>query len=169
VLAGASPMTDFKAVMRALGDGVEFILIGGLAATAHGSVRLTRDVDVVYRRSADNMRRLVLALTPYHPYLRGAPPGLPFRWDAATLERGLNFTLVTDIGDLDLLGEVTGGGRYEDLLQHSGTIQLFGVECRCITLEQLIHVKRAAGRPKDLEAIAELEALLEERQRSEGR
>jgi predicted nucleotidyltransferase len=163
-------VTDFKAVFRALGDaGVEFILIGGLAATAHGSVRLTRDVDVVYWRSADNLQRLVLALTPYHPYLRGAPPGLPFRWDAATLERGLNFTLVTDIGDLDLLGEVTGGGRYEDLLQHSGTIQLFGVECRCITLEQLIHVKRAAGRPKDLEAIAELEALLEERQRSEGR
>ncbi len=162
-------MTDFKAVFRALGDGgVEFILIGGLAATAHGSVRLTRDVDVVYWRSADNLQRLVLALTPYHPYLRGAPPGLPFRWDVATLERGLNFTLVTDIGDIDLLGEITGGGRYQDLLQHSGTIQLFGVECRCITLEALIHVKRAAGRPKDLEAIAELEALLEERGRTEG-
>jgi predicted nucleotidyltransferase len=163
-------MTDFKAVMRTLADGgVEFILIGGLAATVHGSARSTRDVDVVYRRTSDNIRRLVHALVPYHPYLRGAPPGLPFRWDAATVERGLNFTLITDIGELDLLGEIVGGGGYEDLLQHTVTIQAFGVECRCVALEQLIHVKRAAGRPKDLEAIAELEALLEERRRAEGR
>lgn len=163
-------MTDYKAVMRALADGgVEFILVGGLAATVHGSARLTRDVDVVYRHSPDNVRRLVLALTPHHPYLRGAPPGLPFHWDAATIERGLNFTLTTDIGELDLLGEIVGGGGYGDLLPHTVTIQIFGVDCRCVTLEQLIQVKRAAGRPKDLEAIAELEAILEERTRAEGR
>ncbi len=163
-------MIDFKTAVRALSDGgVEFVLVGGLAATVHGSARLTRDVDIVYARSSDNMQRLVLALAPYHPYLRGAPPGLPFRWDVATLERGLNFTLITSIGDLDLLGEIVGGGRYEDLLQHTATIQLFSVDCRCVTLEWLIRLKRAAGRPKDLEAIAELEALLEERHRMEGR
>ena len=162
-------MTDFKTVVRVLAEGgVEFIVIGELAAIMHGSARLTQDVDVVYRRSPENIRRLVLALTPYHPYLRGTPPGLPFRWDAATVERGLNFTLVTDIGDLYLLGEIVGGGRYEDLLRHSGPIQLLGVECQCITLEALIHVKSAAGRPNDLEAIAELEALLEERDRTQG-
>lgn len=159
-------MTDYKAVLRALADGgVEVILVGGLAATVHGSARLTRVIEAVYRRSPDNVRRLVLALTPYHPYLRGAPPGLPFRWDAATIERGLNFTLITDIGELDLLGEIVGGGSYEDLLPHTVTIQIFGVDCRCIALEQLIQVKRAAGRPRDLEAIAELEAILEERTR----
>ncbi|MGH2670998.1 MAG: hypothetical protein ACRDH5_18115, partial [bacterium] len=120
-------MTDFKAIVRVLAEGgVEFVVVGGLAATMHGSARLTYDVDVVYRRTADNMRRLVLTLTPYHPYLRGAPPGLPFRWDAATLHRGLNFTLTTDIGDLDLLGEITGGGDYETLLPQSPGIQVFG-------------------------------------------
>lgn len=161
-------MTDFKALLRALLDGgVEFILVGGVAATVHGSTRLTLDVDVVYRRSRDNIDCLVLALTPYHPYLRGAPRGLPFRWDSATVQRGLNFTLTTAVGDLDLLGEIAGGGSYENLLPHTIVIQVFGRECRCLDLPALIRVKRAAGRPKDLEAIAELEAILEERLRAE--
>jgi predicted nucleotidyltransferase len=163
-------MTDFKTVVRVLAEGgVEFIVVGGLAGIMHGSARLTFDVDVVYDRSAENIRRLVLALTPYHPYLRGAPRGLPFRWDASTIARGLNFTLTSDIGDVDLLGEIVGGGGYGDLLPHAVTQPIFGVDCRCLGLEALIRTKRAAGRPKDLEAIAELEALLEERQRSGDR
>jgi predicted nucleotidyltransferase len=163
-------MTDFKALVRVLAEGgVEFIVVGGFAARLHGSARLTSDMDVVYQRSIENIRRLVLALTPYHPYLRGAPPGLPFRWDAATVQRGLNFTLTTDIGDLDILGEITGGGGYEALIPHTQTIHVFGIDCRCLGLEGLIQVKRAAGRPKDFEAIAELEAILEERRRGEGR
>jgi predicted nucleotidyltransferase len=157
-------MTDFKALLRALSEGgVEFILVGGVAATVHGSTRLTVDVDAVYRRTAENIERLVLALTPYHPYLRGAPRGLPFRWDAATVKRGLNFTLTTDIGDVDLLGEITGGGGYDQLVAATVGIRVFGIECRCLTLDKLIEVKRAAGRPKDFEAIAELEAIREQR------
>ena len=158
-------MTDFKALLRALTEGgVEFILIGGAAATVHGSSRLTRDVDIVYRRTRDNMARLVAALTPYQPYLRGAPPGLPFRWDVPTIERGLNFTLVTQLGDLDVLGEIVGGGGYDALLPSTSLIRAFDVECRCLDLDRLIEVKRAAGRPKDLDALAELEAIREERQ-----
>jgi predicted nucleotidyltransferase len=157
-------MTDFKALLRALSEGgVEFILVGGVAATVHGSTRLTVDVDAVYRRTAENIERLVLALTPYHPYLRGAPRGLPFRWDAATVKHGLNFTLTTDIGDVDLLGEITGGGGYDQLVAATVGIRVFGIECRCLTLDKLIEVKRAAGRPKDFEAIAELEAIREQR------
>lgn len=95
--------------------------------------------------------------------LRGAPPGLPFEWSAATLRAGLNFTLTTTAGTLDLLGDVTGGGRYEDLLPHTLVVELFGRDVRCLDLEWLIMTKRAAGRPRDLEAIAELEALREER------
>lgn len=159
-------MTDVAALLRALSQGgVEFILVGGAAASAHGAARLTLDLDVVYRRSKDNVDRLVSVLGPHRPYLRGAPPGLPFRLDAPTVERGLNFTLTTALGDLDLLGEIIGGGGYDDLLPDCITITVFGVECRCLGLERLIHVKRAAGRPKDLEAIAELEAILEERRR----
>jgi predicted nucleotidyltransferase len=157
-------VTDFKALLRALAEGgVEYILVGGVAATVHGSTRLTVDVDAVYRRTAENIERLVLALTPYHPYLRGAPRGLPFRWDAATVKRGLNFTLTTDIGDVDLLGEITGGGGYDQLIAATVGIRVFGVECWCLSLDKLIEVKRAAGRPKDFEAIAELEAIREER------
>ncbi len=152
--------TVFGVLVR---SGVEFIVIGGAAATIHGSARVTRDVDIVYRRTAENLRRMVDALSPYSPYLRGAPAGLPFRWDENTLRRGLNFTLTTSIGDLDLLGEVTGGGNFEALLAHSSPVQAFGIECLCLNLDKLIQVKRAAGRPKDLEAIAELEALREER------
>jgi hypothetical protein len=158
-------MTDFPALLRALGDAhVEFIVVGGAAATAQGSVRLTLDLDVVYRRTPENMTRVVNSLIRHHPYLRGAPQGLPFRWDVDTLTHGLNFTLVTDLGSIDCLGEIVGGG-YDALLPDSELLTLFGVECRVLSLEQLIQVKRATGRVKDLEALAELEAIAEERRR----
>lgn len=92
-------------------------------------------------------------------YLRDAPPGLPFRLDASTLRKGLNFTLTSDLGDLDLLGEIVGGGSYENLAGHTLWLDLFGIRCRCLDLETLIRTKRAAGRPKDFDAIAELEAI----------
>ena len=156
-------MTDFKGLLKALGQGdVEYILVGGVAAAAHGSARLTQDVDVVYARSPENLARLVAALAPYAPYLRGAPPGLPFRWSVETLRNGLNFTLTTTLGEIDLLGEIAGGGIYENLLQDSIMLRIFGIDCRCVTLRRLILLKRAAGRPRDFDAIAELEAILEE-------
>lgn len=159
-------MIDVERAFEVLSRGaVEFIVVGGVAARAHGSARLTNDLDVVYRRTLENIERLAAALAPYQPYLRGAPPGLPFRWDADTILRGLNFTLTTSFGDLDLLGEVTGGGGYEALLPDSFRVAAFGLDVSCLELAPLIRVKRAAGRPKDLEAIAELEALLEERDR----
>jgi predicted nucleotidyltransferase len=142
--------------------GVEFIVVGGVAATIHGSARVTQDLDIVYARTPENVARLAASLAPHAPYLRGAPPGLPFRWDAETIRRGLNFTLTTALGDVDLLGEIVGGGGYADLLPHSQIVTVSGLDYRCLSLPRLIHVKRAAGRPKDLEAIAELEALREE-------
>jgi predicted nucleotidyltransferase len=139
--------------------GVEFILIGGGAAIAHGSARMTLDVDVVYSRSPENILRLADALTRHQPYLRGAPPGLPFKWDAATITAGLNFTLTTAMGDVDLLADIPGGRTYEDLLNDSMDLQVFGTTCKVVTLSKLIQLKKAAGRPKDLEAIAELITL----------
>ena len=159
--------TDFEGLLRALASaGVEFILVGGLAATVHGSARATYDIDLVYARAPENIDRLVAALAPLNPYLRGAPPGLPFRFDAATVARGLNFTLTTALGNVDLLGEITGGGDYARLLPDTIAIDVFGLRCRCLSLDALIRVKRAAGRPRDLEVIAELEALREERGQS---
>jgi predicted nucleotidyltransferase len=142
---------------------LRFIVVGGGAAIAHGSARSTQDVDVVYARDPENIGRLAAALQPHAPYLRGAPPGLPFRWDERTIQAGLNFTLTTALGDLDLFGEVVGGGSYEELLPYTEEMEVFGARCRFVTLERLIQLKRAAGRPKDLEVLAELQALLEER------
>ena len=156
-------MTDFRSLLILLtGAHVEFVIVGGAAATAHGSARLTQDLDVVYSRNLENISRLAQALAPHKPYLRGAPPGLPFIFDEKTIRSGLNFTLTTNLGAIDLLAEITGGGMYEDLLPYSIRLRLYGVECLCLGLERLIHVKRAAGRPKDLEVLAELETILEE-------
>ncbi|MEM7315537.1 MAG: hypothetical protein AAF497_20545, partial [Planctomycetota bacterium] len=157
--------TQFDRLLLVLVEAnVEFILIGGLAGMAHGSNRATLDVDVVYHRDPENHKRLTNALAPFDPYLRGAPEGLPFRFDETTINQGLNFTLRTSIGDIDLLGEVPGG-NYTTLSPSAGRVEIFGVSCPCVSLAQLITLKRAAGRPKDLEAISELEFLLAESER----
>ena len=163
-------IASLEDVARILNEhGVRFIVIGGWAGIIHGAARTTNDVDVVYARDPDNIRRLGEPLKPWSPYLHGAPPGLPFRFDEPTIRAGLNFTLTTSHGSVDILGEVAGGGTYEKLLPESREVTTMGVTVRVVTLECRIRLKRAAGRPKDFEAIAELQFLLEEnRRRSEG-
>ncbi|HVV52664.1 MAG TPA: hypothetical protein VHO06_23590 [Polyangia bacterium] len=162
-------MTNYRAILETLvGGQVKFIVIGGAAALAHGTARLTLDVDVVYARDPENIARLARTMASHHPYLRGAPPGLPFRFDEKTIAHGLNFTLVSDLGDVDFLGEIAGGGDFEELRPHAVELAPYGVRCLCLGLPALIRAKRAAGRPKDLEALAELEALLAERERARG-
>lgn len=159
----AQQVTQLERLLAVLCDaGVAFIVVGGVAARAHGSSRLTDDLDVSYSRSPANLARLVGALKPLRPYLRGAPADLPFDWSISTLRNGLNFVLTTTAGAIDLLGEITGGGTYEELLSHTLPVPIFGREILLLDLPWLIRVKRAAGRPKDLETIAELEALQEE-------
>lgn len=156
-------MNDFERILSSLRSAeVSFVIIGGVAAAVHGSTRLTSDVDIVYERSRSNVERLVKALAPLNPYLRGAPPGLPFRFDAETVRRGLNFTLTTDAGPVDVLGEITGIGDYDAVRAVSIDVPLYGSNYRCINLDALIVSKRAAGRPKDLEAVAELELIRDE-------
>lgn len=159
---------SFGALLEALTEAsVDFIIVGGLAAIARGSPPLTRDVEIVYSRSKENLARIVSALGPLGPYPRNAPKGLPFLFDAATLRVGLNFTFETSLSWIDLLGEISGGGRYEDLLPHSTVEELYGFQCRVLDIEMLIRTKRAAGRPRDFEAIGELE-LLREREPKDG-
>lgn len=154
---------DLEQIIPPLANaGIDFILIGGKAAILLGSARVAFDTDIVYDRSKANLEKISRLLKPLLPYLRGAPPGLPFILDVPTLRNGLDFPLTTSLGDLDLLGEVAGGGNYKELLPRTFVVEAFGVKFRCVDLPALIKLKRAAGRPKDLEAIAELEALLEE-------
>ena len=147
---------------RLLGESkVECVIVGGVAASAHGSSIPTIDLDVCYARNPPNLERLAGALQAVHARLRGAPENLPFLLNAETLRKGLNFTFITDIGALDLLGEVRGVGGYDDVLADSVTYELFGYQFPVIDIGKLIIAKRAAGRPKDLIAIPELEAIQE--------
>ena len=160
-------MIEFRSLLESLDrNEVAFVIIGGIAATLHGSARLTFDLDIVYERTPDNLQRLVAALAPFEPYLRGAPPGLPFKFDVETIRRGLNFTLTTSDGSIDLLGEVSGIGNYRAARERSDEAHMFGGTYYFLDLDALIVSKKAAGRPKDFEAIAELEAIREERERS---
>jgi hypothetical protein len=136
--------------------GVRFVIVGGVAMVLRGSGRVTVDLDVCYARDRPNLEKLAAALAALHPRLRGAPPDLPFLWDAQTLASGLNFTLTTDLGDLDVLGEVTGLGTFNDVLQLAGTLDVAGTETLVLTLDGLERAKRAAGRAKDLLDLAEI-------------
>jgi predicted nucleotidyltransferase len=154
--------TDVEKTLKALhGQGVKFIIIGGAAAVLHGSAYVTSDLDVCYSREKENLKKLASALAPLNPTLRGAPANLPFHFDADTLKSGMNFTLNTDLGAVDVLGEVTGLGGYQAALQFSEEMEVFGLACKVFTLEGLIKSKKAAGRLKDLMLLPELEALLE--------
>lgn len=142
-------------------EGVEFVIIGGMAAVAQGSAFLTADLDLCYSRKKENLERLAKALAPFNPTLRDAPNKIHFRLDAATLRSGMNFTLTTEAGDLDIFGEVTGLGGTEEVPEFSEEMEIFSVPCKVLTLEGLIKTKQATGRAKDLRLLPELEALLE--------
>lgn len=111
--------------------------------------------------SRKNLKRLVAALAPHHPRLRGAPAELPFVLDERVLKQGSNFTFQTDFGDIDLLGELSGVGQFRELARDAVSIELYGMRINVASLEALIRSKRAAGRSKDLSALPELEALKE--------
>ncbi|HMG76837.1 MAG TPA: hypothetical protein VK582_25420 [Pyrinomonadaceae bacterium] len=148
--------------------GVACVVVGGVAAGARGSSQATFDVDICYARDTENLTRLVRALRSVNATLRGAPHNIPFILDEETLRHGLNFTFDTDIGKIDILGEVQGVGWYSDCFQHSDDIEVFGYQFRVLSLEKLIAAKRFAGRTKDLLVLPELEALLEHERAAQG-
>jgi predicted nucleotidyltransferase len=153
---------DLESALKTLIENkVEFVIIGGFAVSAYGSAYITNDLDFCYRRSENNFANIVSALTPYHPRLRGAPEDLLFLFDVETLRRGNNFTLKTDLGDIDMFGEIAGVSTYEDVEQGALIMGLMDMEVKVISLEMLIKSKRAAGRTKDLLVLPELETLLE--------
>ena len=148
---------------RLQAHGVRFVLIGGLAAKAHGSPTLTVDLDVCYARDPDNLERLAAALNELRAELRGAPPGLPFRLDRLTLERGDSFTFTTEHGDLDILGTPAGVSGYGELEANAEDVELDEeLVVKLASLDDLIRMKRAAGRPKDRVELEILGALRDE-------
>ena len=161
------PSKIIEAPLRLLGEyRVNCVIVGGIAAAIHGSLLLTNDLDVCYSRDPENLERVAEALQSVHARLRNVPDGVPFILDSQTLRRGLNFTFTTDIGDLDLLGEVLGIGDYQEVIAGSLVVELFGYPFAVIDIGKLIIAKRAAGRPKDLIALPELEAIQEAQAKS---
>jgi predicted nucleotidyltransferase len=153
-------MKELPEIFKILYDAsLEFVVIGGAAMHLQGSAYVTKDVDFCYSRTPENMRRLATSLAPYHPKLRGAPADLPFTFDARAIAQGLNFTLTTDLGDLDFLGEVTGLGSYKEVKASADTQVIDGIPVLVLSLVGLIQTKKAAGRPKDLYVLPELEGL----------
>jgi hypothetical protein len=142
--------------------GVRYVLIGGFAGKLHGSPVLTVDIDICYARDADNLDRLIGALHELHPTVRGAPADLPFRLDAQTLRRGDSFTFVTDAGDLDILATPAGVRGYEELARTAVRMDLGCVEVEVASLDDLIAMKRASGRPRDRAHLEVLVALRDE-------
>jgi hypothetical protein len=143
--------------------GVEFVLIGGVAARIWGSPSLTRDVDICHERTSANLERLAGALRGVHARLRGVDDDVPFLLDASTLGAGGNFTFVTDLGDLDILAIPAGVAGYGELAASADVTELGSIRVRVASLDDLIRMKRAAGRPKDRIEVEILTALRSER------
>lgn len=153
-------MKELPEILKVLYDRhVEFVVIGGAAMHLQGSAYVTKDVDFCYARTPQNIKRLVAALAPFHPSLRGVPVDLPFTFDVRTVTQGMNFTLSTDLGDLDFLGEVAGLGAFEQVKAAADTQMIDGMQIAVLSLAGLIKSKKAAGRPKDLYVLPELEGL----------
>ena len=161
-------MLDLERLLNAMHESdVRFVAVGGVAAVAHGSAHVTEDFDICYARDRANLERLVEALRPFDPRLRGAPDDLPFQWDEKTLRAGSNFTLSTDVGSIDLLGHVSGLGAYEAVEAQSDTLNLYGHPTRVLSLDGLIASKEAAAREKDERMLPELRALRALREKGE--
>jgi hypothetical protein len=152
---------DLERLLRALVDGkVDFVVIGGIAAVLHGSARATFDLDICFANDAANLDALGRVLTGLGARLRGVAEDVPFIADGATLKRVDVLTLTTIAGDLDVLRVLSGAPRYDVLRAHADRFDVGGFEVRVASVEDLIAMKTAAGRDKDLSDVAELEAIL---------
>ena len=156
----------FEQILAALvARRIRFVVVGGVAATVQGSARFTNDIDTCYDAAPDNLERLAALLSEWHAYLRGVERGLPFIMDVRALLTTPIMTLTTDMGDLDVLDRVPGVGDYQAVNDASEAARIGAVTFRTLTLEALIASKRAVRRPKDVEHLVELEALLALRNR----
>ena len=151
---------DTEALLGLLNaHGVDFVVIGGIAAVLHGSPRITKDLDVVFAPDATNLRLLGRALADARARLRGAGDDVPFVPDERTLRNVQLLTLETDHGPLDVMVQPDGCPAYEQLRRHAQRAEVGAFGALVASIPDLIEMKRAAGRPKDLADIAELEAI----------
>lgn len=150
---------------RLVNSGTEFTVIGGMAAVFYGSSIVTQDLDVCASLDEKNVPRILDALRGTNPRFRMRPDRLPLPDEPERLRGFRNLCLSTDFGIIDILGEVSGIGGFSEAIAQSHPAELLpGLTCQLLDLEALIAAKRAAGRPKDLRAVAELLVILARKQ-----
>jgi len=154
------PDTDLL-LKRLIDHKVEFVIVGGFAAVTHGVALMTQDVDIACRFTSVNLLRLQAALSDLHPFHRMTPAHLPLALTRAKCRGLKNLYLATDWGQLDCLGEVLGMGGYDAVKKQSVVLNLEIGRCRVLGLEALIRAKKAMDRPRDREAVLQLEAIRE--------
>ena len=158
----------FEEIIGALvAADVRFVVIGGVAATIQGSARFTNDIDICYDTAPENIERLAARLALWNAYLRGVERGLPFILDARQFRITPIMTLTADVGDIDVLDVVPGVGDYAAVFKASEIVEIGDVEFRSLRLDALIASKRAVRRPKEVEQLIELEAILVLRRRAQ--
>lgn len=150
---------------------MRFVIIGGIAAALHGSTSLTADLDIVYDREGDNIDRLARALAALGGSRRDLPSGVTAPVDAPAILNGMNLLLATRHGDLDCIGETPSGRfTYGDIAPTAERVGIrSGLEVQVVSLNELIRMKRAAGRTKDRIELETLSALRDEREQREDR
>lgn len=149
-----------EGVLALLGDAAaDVVVIGGVAVIFHGGDHFTKDADFALSRRRENCRRIAEALAPYHPKPVDWPEGVPYVWDEQMLMNSTNLTLETDLGRIDFLAEPDGAPPYETLKERAVRFDLEGREVLVASIDDLISMKKAAGRPKDLAHVAELETI----------
>jgi hypothetical protein len=152
-------MQNLSELTRRLVEGqVEFVLIGGFAAAAHGVTLVTRDVDICCRFNEANLMRLQKAFADLHPAHRSRPD-LPLALTPAQCADLKNLYLKTDLGAVDCRGEVLGVGDYESVLAHSVEVDLPFGSCRVLDLETLIRAKEAMNRDHDRVTVRQLREI----------
>lgn len=139
--------------------GVDFVVIGGIAAVLHGSPRVTQDLDVQYATDPGNLEALGSALVALDARLADVADPVPFVPDARTLGRVSMLTLETAHGRLDVLAAPPGAPSYDELRARAARYDVGGLFVLVASLDDLLGMKRAGGRPKDLADVAELEAI----------
>ncbi len=149
-------------------NGVDFVVVGGIAGWAHGSSHTTFDLDVAYARGEANAVRLVTALKEIGVRLRGAPADVPFQLEPETIQNGANFTFVTPYGDFDVLADVGGIRSYDELKAGAEANELWGLDVLVASIDHLIAMKRAANRTKDKLMLEEYVVIADELRRAEG-
>jgi hypothetical protein len=137
----------------------EFVIIGGMAGVLHGSAVVTDDLDLCAPMTQKNLGRILAALAGLNPRHRMSPKKPELGSDPASLREFKNLYLITAAGQLDILGEVDGIGKYATVRDHAVTIDLYGSPYRVLDLESLMRAKTKMGRPKDLRVIADLEVI----------